>query len=43
MNSSPLKASQNSSCAVPCNNFLILSTSFAPGNSNRILAELPIL
>ena len=43
MNSSPLKASQNSSCALPCNNFLILSTSLAPGSSNRILAELPIL
>ena len=43
INSSPLKASQNSSCAVPCNNFFILSTSLAPGNSNEILAELPIL
>ena len=41
-NSSPLKASQNSSCAVLWSNPFTRSTSLAPGNSTKIRPELPI-
>ena len=41
--SSFLKVSQNSNCAVLCKRFWILSISFAPGSSIKILPDEPNL